>query len=339
MADNIHVLYGEDDFSVKEALAEIKRDLGDPESLSGNSTALDGRSLTFAELQMTCATLPFFAPHRLIIVENLLERFDGAGGRRGRRPAAESRGKELGDFAGLAKLGESTPPANIVVFLSGNIKATNPALEVLREIARVKAVAPLRGRQLQDWIMAQTPKHSGSIDPGAARLLAEYSSGNLRQLDNDIEKLSLYATGRPIQENDVRLLVHSSREARVFDLIDAAVAGRRADAVRALEQLFIQGESPQMIVTMLGRQLRMLVQAKVLTGENASRSEIAEAMATNSDWVLEKTIQQSERYSLARLKSLYQQLLQTDLSIKVGAVDDETAISLFVTELASGVRS
>ncbi|MBM4406314.1 MAG: DNA polymerase III subunit delta [Chloroflexi bacterium] len=338
MANNIHVLYGEDEFSVKEALAAMKRDLGDQESLAANTATLDGKTLTFAELQMTCATLPFFAPARLIVVEGLLERFDGGGGRRGRRQAAEAKGKELGEFAGLGKLGESTPPTNVVVFLSGVIKATNPALEVLREIAQVKAVAPLRGRLLQDWIVAQTPKHSGSIDPGAARLLSEYSTGNLRQLDNDIEKLALYATGRPIQESDVRLLVHSSREARIFDLTDAAVQGRRADAVRALEQLFVQGEAAQMIITMLGRQLRMLVQAKVLLEANAPQSAIAEALATNSDWVVEKTIQQSSRYSLLTLKALYQRLLQADVSVKVGAVAEETAVTLFVTELAGAAR-
>ncbi len=338
MADNIHVLYGEDDFSVKEALAEIKGTLGDAESLTANTITLDGKSLTFAELQMTCATLSFFAPYRLIVVENLLERFDGAGGRRGRRPALEAKVKELGDFAGLAKLADSTPPTNVVVFLSGNIKATNPALEVIRSTAQVKTVVPLRGRQLQEWIATQTPKHGGSIDPSAARLLSEYSSGNLRQLDNDIEKLALYATGRPIQESDVRLLVHSSREARIFDLTDAAFLGRRADAVRALEQLFIQDEPAQMIITMLARQLRMLVQAKILTEQNASHTEIAEALATNSDWVVEKTMQQAQRYSLPALKSLYQQLLQADISIKVGAVDEETAVSLFVTELAGAAR-
>ena len=40
-------------------------------------------------------------------------------------------------------------------------------------------------------------------------------------MDNELEKLTLYAGERPIEEGDVRLLVPQSREASVFSAVDA----------------------------------------------------------------------------------------------------------------------
>ena len=72
----LYVLYGEDDFSLREALAEIKQGLGDKELLATNTTVLQGQNLTLQQLIITCDTLPFLAPRRLVIVEGLLSRFE-----------------------------------------------------------------------------------------------------------------------------------------------------------------------------------------------------------------------------------------------------------------------
>jgi hypothetical protein len=72
----LYILYGEDDFSLKEALAEIKEGLGDKELLATNTTLLQGQNLTLQQLIITCDTLPFLTPKRLVIVDGLLSRID-----------------------------------------------------------------------------------------------------------------------------------------------------------------------------------------------------------------------------------------------------------------------
>ncbi|PJF45960.1 MAG: hypothetical protein CUN48_16235, partial [Candidatus Thermofonsia Clade 3 bacterium] len=55
-----------------------------------------------------------------------------------------------------------------------------------------------------------------AIDGGAVALLCNFVGPNLRQLDNELEKLSLYAGGRPITQQDVRTMVADASEEMIW---------------------------------------------------------------------------------------------------------------------------
>ena len=70
----LYILYGQDDFSLNQAVKEIKAGLGDWEMVATNTTDLEGQHLTLSELRNKCAAAPFLSSHRLVIVEGLLGR-------------------------------------------------------------------------------------------------------------------------------------------------------------------------------------------------------------------------------------------------------------------------
>ena len=72
----LHMLLGQDDYSLNESLREIKRAIGDQTLLAANTTTLDGQQMTLDQLKSVCETLPFLTEKRLVIVNGLLERFD-----------------------------------------------------------------------------------------------------------------------------------------------------------------------------------------------------------------------------------------------------------------------
>jgi len=43
----LYILYGQDDFSLNQAVAKIKSDLGDREMVATNTTSLEGKHLTY----------------------------------------------------------------------------------------------------------------------------------------------------------------------------------------------------------------------------------------------------------------------------------------------------
>ncbi|MFA5761884.1 MAG: DNA polymerase III subunit delta, partial [Dehalococcoidales bacterium] len=69
----LYILAGPDDFSRTEALAEIKKGLGDASMLSSNTSVFDGKKTTPGELAAVAQAMPFLSEKRLIIVEGLLE--------------------------------------------------------------------------------------------------------------------------------------------------------------------------------------------------------------------------------------------------------------------------
>ena len=71
----LYLLYGLDDFSIKEALKEIKKELGDASLLEANTNILDGQKISPGEMNTVAGAAPFLAEKRLVIVNSLLGRF------------------------------------------------------------------------------------------------------------------------------------------------------------------------------------------------------------------------------------------------------------------------
>ena len=67
----IHLLYGDDDFTIGEAVASMKGDIGLADLRDVNTTVLDGRQVGFDEMAAICTVVPFLADKRLVLVEGL----------------------------------------------------------------------------------------------------------------------------------------------------------------------------------------------------------------------------------------------------------------------------
>ena len=67
------------------------------------------------------------------------------------------------------------------------------------------------------------------------------------------------------------------------------------------------------------------------------RQEMTRRLEIRSDYVLGKLLDQSRRYPEERLEAGYKRLLETDLDVKRGIQEEDTAIELLVAEIA-GLR-
>jgi DNA polymerase-3 subunit delta len=175
------------------------------------------------------------------------------------------------------------------------------------------------------------------MSPPAVELLARLVGGNLWVMTNEINKLALFASGRRIEEEDVKAIVSSAQEANVFAMVDAILDFRAGIAEQLLEQLLNRGASPAYLLAMLSRQARLVVRAREMRRQRQSEAEIQNRLGLAS-FALRKTLEQAQRYSLERLKQVYHKLLQADLSIKTGKYDGELALNLLIAELCPQAR-
>ncbi len=342
MAATLYIFYGEDEFSMAEAVEQVKAGLGPPEALSANSSVLDGRRVALAELLMACGTVPFLADHRLVIAEGLLDRFAPPAGRTGgRRAERDSEERGIGEWGGLAEAAGAMPPSTTLIVTGGPPVrgAQNPLLRSLERVGQCRRFPAVRAAQMVGWINERARRRGGRLAGGATRLLADFSGGSLRLLDQEIEKLCTYAGAEAITEEMVRRLCHSAREALIFDLTDAVAQRRREAAMRALEQLLSQGMAPPVIMAMLARQVRQMIAAKALTGQRASRASLMSALGTSSDFAADKAVEQARSYRMEELRALMDRLLETDLAFKTGALTEELALELLVAEAAGPGRT
>jgi len=326
-----YILYGQDDFSLNQAVEKIKADLGDREMVATSTSNLEGQHLTLSELRNKCGAAPFLSSHRLVIVDGLLGRFEVKQNRP--RSGRGKSGNGLGEWEGLASYIEQMPETTVLMLVDGEMKGQNPLLKKLSSLAEVRTFPLLRGRDLKAWIQQRVREEGGDITPQAVNLLAELIGGDLWAMNGEIQKLLLYSQERPISEDDVRQLVSHIQEANIFALVDAVAEGRTELAQRILHRLYDDGVAPTYILVMITRQFRLIAQARDL-GPGLSRLQIQDRLGLKSSYSLDKTLSQAKLYDFEGVKRAYDKLLETDLAIKTGKYSDKLALELLVTELA-----
>jgi DNA polymerase-3 subunit delta len=327
----LYILYGQDSFSLNQAVDKIRADLGDRETVAANTTNLEGRRLTLGELSNKCHTAPFLCSHRLVIVEGLLGRFDAKQGKSRSRKGKSGNG--LGEWEGFDSCIQQMPETTVLMLVDEGLKGNNPLLRQISSLAEVRAFPLLRGRDLKAWIRQRVKEEGGDIIPQAVDLLAELIGGDLWAMDGEIQKLLIHNQDRPISEDDVRQLASCVQEASIFALVDAVAEGRTEPAQRMLHRLYDEGVPPTYLLTMITRQFRLIAQAGGL-GKGLSRLQIQDRLGLKSSYALDKTLTQAKLYDFEGVKRAYGKLLETDLAIKTGQYGDKLALELLVTELA-----
>ncbi len=328
----LYILAGQDDFSLARSLDEIKSGMGDQTLLSASTTSLDGQRVTLDELKTVCETLPFLCERRLVVITGLLERFE-AKGRPVRQKKTALTNKEQGEGGLLSTCIRKVPDSTVVVLVESGIATDNPLFRELANKAVVKSFPLLRDAQLCQWIQKRVTEEGGSISSQAIDLLARLVGSNLWIMTNEIDKLVLFALGRRVEEKDVKTLVGYVQQANVFAMVDAIIDSKAEVAEQLLQQLLQSGANAAYLLFMLSRQVRMIVRARELAKQGRSKIEIQSKLGLPSEFALRKTLEQGSRYSLPRLKEVYRQLLETDLSIKTGRYDAEFALNILVAEL------
>jgi len=328
----LYILWGQDDFSLNQALEEIKRGIGDQTTLSTNTTTLDGQQMTLDQLKTVCETFPFLAERRLVIVRGLLERFDPKIKSRRQKKIAQLTNqqnelKSLGDYAGRI------PDSTTLVLIDHEITTNNPLLKQLSGKAEVRSFHLLRETQLRQWAQRRVTQEGSSMSPGAVDLLVRLVGGNLWIMASEINKLVLFASGRRIEEEDVKVVVSYAQQVNVFAMVDAILESKVGVAEQLLQQLLQRGATPAYLLVMLARQVQMMVRTKELRSQGKSKIDIQNKLGLASEFAMRKTLEQADRYPLERIKEVYPRLLETDLSIKTGKYDGELALNLLIAEL------
>lgn len=326
----IYLIHGEDEFLRSCRLAAIKRQAGPAELVSLNTTELDGTHLSVSALHDAADTLPFLAERRLVIVHGL--------------PKASGRAKaeETALAAQLAPLldylGHEPPTTDLIIVEGQTLPSDHPLLRRLQALvkdgsAHVSLCRPPAPRDLAAWIQSHAKGKGAAIAPAAAQALADAIGPDLRLIDVELDKLIAYVgTGKRIAQRDVETMVPYAQAASVFKLLDAIAERREAEAFRLLCRLREAGAAGPYLLTMIGRQLRILLQVAELQAEGKPVPQIAERLHLR-EFVVQTASRQAFALSAAQLLAVLDLTLAADVAIKSGQQDEDTALALLVNDL------
>ena len=341
-----HVLYG-DSFLVRQALKCLEVDADPQELLEANRHNIQASQVKPADLMTMCYALPFMDTYRLVVVEGLLSTLERRTGERrtgerrtGRSRAGDARSPApaVGLWEELTRTVPEMPDTTVLVFVDGQLADGNPLLRMLRPLAQVQSLPAPAGEALARWTKDAAQKKGSSITPPAIKYLTDLVGSDLWTLDRELEKLSLYASGRSIEESDVAELVSRVREGNIFAAVDAMIDGRPGVALRLLHQVRQDGQDAPYIIAMVERQLRLLALVRDSMDKGVPSKDLGSHLGITSQFVLRKTVQQARRHSWEDIRSRYHRLLEADLAVKRGRLNPDLALELLVADQAAAER-
>jgi len=330
----IYLLYGEDEFSLHEALTSIKGRVQPPDLRDVNTTILNSSDASYELLTATCDTVPFLAERRLVIVESLLAQFERSRPTKIRgRTASKTDSALLGQWKGLPQYFSKIPEATDLVLVDGSLSNTNRLLKLIQPHAKVLNFPLPNPIQLKQWILKRATAEGLEIETMAVEVIAQTIGPELRVIASEIKKLALYRPNMPVTYDDVLGMVSYTKEANVFVAVDAMIEGRPKIAIDLVRKLIQAGSSPVYLLSMMARQVRLLLLAKELQDKKVASSELGQRLGLTG-YPLRKTLEQEKRFSFQRLVSIHESLMEADLNLKTSGVADELILEVLIAEVS-----
>lgn len=296
----IRILSGTNTFGLQAELRKLVRDFVaqyDDMALE----RLDGEEAGFERMQEALQSLPFLAERKMVVLQ------------------APGTNKQFAE--NVQKLLEELPETTDLIIVEPKLDKRSAYYKFLKGLKGFAEFNELDERGLAQWLVAAAKEQGSTISMADAIYLIGRVGATQQTLANEIEKLSLY--GDKIDRKVIDELTAATPQSTIFQLLEAAFAGKTATAVELYGEQRALKVEPQQIIAMLAWQLHVLALLK--TAGNKTPDEIARD-AKLSPYVVRKSAGIARSLSLAQTKRLIKDLMTIDERLKRESLNADDAL-------------
>ena len=157
-----------------------------------------------------------------------------------------------------------------MIFTAEAVDKRGKLFKIISELGVVHYFSTARGEAAQKEILQKEAQklldgYGKKLSPTAWIALGKKTGFELRRSMTELEKLISFVGERTlVEKNDVEEVVGKTKEDSVFDLTTALSEKNQLAALAALRALLDQGTHHLIILTMIVREIRLLLQARIL---------------------------------------------------------------------------
>ena len=247
------------------------------------------------------------------------------------------------------------------------VKAVTQAGKVL-SFGKLKASSYVSSDPMYQMVRDRLKEYNKTISPDAFSELQKKTGNEMRQIFDELDKLVTFVGERQqIGKNDVEEVVAQTGFDVIFDLTNAVGQRSISSALANLKSLLEKGEHPILIHTMLTRQIRFLLQAKLIMGNGGLNQEVAKMsynvfqervfkklpsqlieklpeskqlnLLKQHPYSLYLTLRHAGNFTVQELINAMERLLEADIQLKTGRLTPELAIEMLVVDIVRKVES
>ncbi len=222
---------------------------------------------------------------------------------------------------------------DIIVFYEKNkILPKDKLFSCLKKTAEIQKFEFLQGEKLKKWAEKEFSGLNLQISQAALSKLLNFVGDDLWRFSNEIKKIAAYKKNKQVFPQDIDLLVKANVETAIFKTIDAIADRNKKKAFLLIKQHLDKGDNPLYLLSMITFQFRNLLIVKDLIERNQPYYAILKTTHFHP-FLLRKTYQQSNRFTLGELEKIYQRIFQADFDIKTGKAEPGTALEMLIAKL------
>lgn len=324
---NLYLFYGPEDYLKEYYLKCIEDRLLQKDTSLMNRSVLEGK-VDVGKITDACETLPVFSDMRLVIVKNS-----------GLFKAKKKQEGEVSDVktsnSALQSYLEDLPKYSCLIFYEAEIDKRMKLIDTIRKRGLLIEFTFQKQQELVKWVIKAFKASKKEIDLMTASQLIENCEQGMKEILNEINKVVMFMGDRSkVKEEDLEEVCTKSVKGRIFDLTDAIAERNAIKALKLLDSMVILREPIQKILFMIAKQFRNVLDMKLLTNEGLSPNEAASKMAL-SPYAVAKVVKQANGFTVKRLKEAIKQILEFDVAIKTGKINDRMAVELLIAEFSS----
>lgn len=322
-----YLFEGEEEYTKESALRQLRDMVLQSEFASLNESVL--MNPDESELIAHAETLPFLAKKRFVLVK---ESSWLSAGRSGKGEEQGGRGDSPVDQV-VAYMDRLPDSLCLVFFVRGKANGTRKLYKRIQKLGGIVSFDALDQRTMVKWIARELGRYGQQIDRQTAEQLVFAVGKDMHMLSQELHKLAMGAKdSRFVSKEDIDLLSIKTSEYRVFDLSDAVVAGQTSRALVLLEDMLAGGEQRMMLLSLLQRQYRQLLFAKILGRERQSPDAMAKLLGLPA-FVARRLSDTARAYDFQQLEEACQLLVDTEYMVKSGQMAEEGSLEQAVLRL------
>ena len=316
----VYLWYGEDRFIIQEGLKVLKSFYFMTDPSGSGIERVSAKELSPAVIVEQANAMSFFA-NRLVIVEDVTYFQDG----------------QTADLEPLLDYFANPNPATCLLFLAESVhrgRKFYKALDKSQTGEIIQFLAPKRAQDWLSWVQLELKSRGKTMDNQVAALFIEWAGHHTGILSQELDKLAIFTGERQkITAEDIKTITTRTIEASVFDLLDAVASRSSTKALQTLHEV-LRIEHPLKVLTMLVRQVRLLLGCNALRGQGGNGAEAPSALGI-SPYEAQKLWQQSGSLSSEQLAKALSECLKTDLALKTSGGDPGLLLEMMIVRFCS----
>lgn len=312
---NIYLLYGEEEYLKKVYEKKITDKAVSSDMRNMNFDIFDGKDFNSQKIIDAAQTAPFFNDFRLIEVKNS-ELFV-----KGRKDESEK----------IAEFIEKIPDSTILLFIESKVDKRSKIFKTVEKYGKTAYFQPLSENEIIKWIKKIFLDSGKNISNSDIVYFLRTVGSDMETIFAESEKLISYCDSESISASHIDNICIKSVESGIFDLVAAIGNKNSARAIEIYLNLIAAKQAPLMILTMIARQFRLLLQTKYLSEKGMYSEEIAKTLGARN-FIIKECLLQSKNFKKRFLLSAVNECLKTDIDIKTGIMDEKIAVEILIVK-------